>query len=127
MDASWIITAFVVIDTLLERMEHRSDVRANVPDCEIITSAVVSAKCFSSNHERAVQVMRGCGYLSGSISVSRFNRHLHALSDWMAFIPSALGNLFTRGDVFVLDSLPFAVCRHVRARPYRVTGVSPYH
>ena len=28
MDAYWIITAFVVIDTLMERLGHRSDVRA---------------------------------------------------------------------------------------------------
>src|SRR3712207_2725629 len=98
MDASWIITAFVVIDTLMERLEHRSDVRASVPDCEIITIAVVSAKYFASNHERAVHVMRGCGYLSGTISVSRFNRRLHALTDWMAFIPVTLGELFTHGE-----------------------------
>lgn len=44
MDASWMITAFVVIDTLLERLEHHTDVRAQVPDCEIVTIAVVSAK-----------------------------------------------------------------------------------
>jgi hypothetical protein len=32
MDAYWIITAFVVIDTLMEHLGHRSDVRAKVPD-----------------------------------------------------------------------------------------------
>lgn len=119
MDASWIITAFVVVDTLMERMEHRSDVRAQVPDCEIITIAVVSAKYFASNHERAVQVMRGCGYLSGSISVSRFNRRLHALAEWMAFIPTTLGELFSHAEVFVIDSMPLPVCRRVRARRCR--------
>jgi hypothetical protein len=119
MDASWIITAFVVTDTLMEGLEHRSDVRAQVPDCEIITIAVVSAKYFASNHERAVQVMRGCGYLSGSISVSRFNRRLHALAEWMVFIPSALGEVLSHGEVFVIDSLPLPVCRRVRARRCR--------
>ncbi len=119
MDASWIITAFVVIDTLLEGLGHRSDVRAQVPDAEIVTIAVVSAKYFASNHERAVQVMRGCGYLSGSISVSRFNRRLHALADWLSFIPTTLGDLLTTGEVFVIDSLPLPVCRRVRARRCR--------
>src|SRR5215210_4107940 len=113
MDASWIITAFVVVDTLMERMEHRSDVRAQVPDCEIITIAVVSAKYFANHHERAVQLMYQCGYLSGRISVSRFNRRLHALEDWLAFIPTTLGELFTTGEVFVIDSLPVPVCRRV--------------
>ena len=119
MDASWIITAFVVVDTLMERLEHRSDVRAQVPDSEIITIAVVSAKYFASNHERAVQVMQGCGYLSGTISVSRFNRRLHALAEWMAFIPTTLGEVFSHGEVFVIDSLPVPVCRRVRARRCR--------
>ncbi len=87
MDATWIITAFVVIDTLMERLGHRSDVRAQVPDSEILTIAVVAAKYFGSHHERAVQIMHGCGYLSGRISVSRFNRRLHQLADGMAWIP----------------------------------------
>jgi hypothetical protein len=91
MDAYWIITAFVVIDTLMEHLGHRSDVRAQVPDSEILTIAVVAAKYVGSHHERAVQIMHGCGYLSGRISVSRFNRRLHQLADWMAWIPDVLG------------------------------------
>ena len=49
MVAKWIITAFVVIDTLMDRLGHRSDVRAQVPDSEILTIAVVAAKYFG-NH-----------------------------------------------------------------------------
>ena len=81
MDATWIITAFVVIDTLMERLGHRSDVRAQVPDSEILTIAVVAATYVGNHHERAVPMMRALGYLSGRISVSRFNRRLHQLAD----------------------------------------------
>ncbi len=116
MDAMWIITAFVVIDTLMERLGHRSDVRAHVPDSEILTIAVVAAKYFGNHHERAVQIMHGCGYLSGRISVSRFNRRLHQLADWMTWIPEVLGEMFTTGDVFIIDSLPLPTCRRARAR-----------
>ena len=119
MDANWIIAAFVVIDTLMERLDHRSDGRAHVPDAEIVTIAVVAAKYFANHHERAVQVMQGCGYLSGRISVSRFNRRVHALADWLAFLPTTLGELFTMGEVFIIDSLPMPVCRRVRARRCR--------
>jgi hypothetical protein len=119
MDATWIITAFVVIDTLMERLGHRSDVRAKVPDSEILTIAVVAAKYVGSHHERAVQIMHGCGYLSGRISVSRFNRRLHQLADWMVWIPDVLGEMFTTGDVFIIDSLPAPVCRRARARRCR--------
>jgi len=38
-----IMPAFVVIDTLIEHLGHRSDVRARVPDSGILTIAVVAA------------------------------------------------------------------------------------
>ena len=119
MDATWIITAFVVIDTLMERLGHRSDVRAQIPDSEILTIAVVAAKYVGNHHERAVQIMHECGYLSGRISVSRFKRRLHQLAEWMAWIPDVLGEVVTTGDVFIIDSLPLPVSRRVRARRCR--------
>jgi hypothetical protein len=124
MNADWIITAFVVIDSLMDELEHQSHVLANVPDSEIVLIAVVAAKYFHNHHERAVCVLRECRYLSGHISVSRFNRRLHKLADWLAFIPTTLGELFTTGDVFVIDSMPVPVCRRARARRCRkVRGI----
>jgi len=119
MDATWMITAFVVIDTLMERLGHRSDVRAHVPDSETLTIAVVAAKYCSSHHERAVQILNGYGYLSGRISVSRFNRRLPQLADGMAWIPEVLGEVFTTGGVFIIASLPAPGCRRTRARRCR--------
>jgi hypothetical protein len=57
MDATWIITAFVLIDTLMEHLDHRSDARAQVPDSEVILIAVVAAKYFRNHHERAVCIL----------------------------------------------------------------------
>jgi len=90
-----IIAAFVVIDTLMERLGHRSDVWAQVPDSEMVTIAVVAAKeekgeksgtrlrderlssssllFFSTHHERAMQIMHGRRFRTGRISGSRFN------------------------------------------------------
>jgi len=119
MDATWIITAFVLIDTLMERLDHRSDVRSHVPDSEVILIAVVAAKYVANQHERAVCILRESGYLSGWIDVTRFNRRLHKLADWVAFIARTLGEMGCRGDVFVIDSLPVPVCRRVRARRCR--------
>jgi hypothetical protein len=50
MDATWIRASFVIIDTLMEQLEHRSDIRAQVPDSEIIVVAVVAAKYFGNHH-----------------------------------------------------------------------------
>src|SRR4051794_30066770 len=116
MDVTWIITAFVLIDTLMERLNHHSDVRAKVPDSEVVLIAVLSAKYFQNHHERAVCILRESGYLSGWIDVTRFNRRLHKLADWLAFIATSLGEIGLKGEVFVIDSLPVPVCRRVRAR-----------
>ena len=63
MDAYWIITAFVVIDTLMERLGHRTPPNpparggdwggAHVPDSAILTMAVVAARDVGRHHERA--------------------------------------------------------------------------
>ena len=71
MDAKWIITAFVLIDTLLERLEHRTHKLAMVPDSEVLTVAVVAAKYFQNHHERALCVLRETHYLPGRIDLTR--------------------------------------------------------
>ncbi len=119
MDAVWIITVFVIIDDLMEHLDHRTHCLAAVSDAEVIPIAVVAAKYVHNHHECAVCVMRDLGYLAGRLSVSRFNRRLHALADWLAFIPTTLGEVFTEGEVFVIDSLPVPVCRRARARRCR--------
>jgi hypothetical protein len=119
MDADWIITAFVLIATLMERLDHHSDCRAQGPDSEIVLIAVVAAKYFQNHHERALCILRATHYLSGRIDVTRFNRRLHKLADWLAFLATTLGEVLISGDVFVIDILPLPVCRRVRARRCR--------
>jgi hypothetical protein len=105
MDAKWIITAFVLIDTLLEQFNHRSHKLAQVSDSETLTVAVVAAKYFQNHHERALCVLREAHYLSGRLNLTRFNRGLHAFADWVAFIACMVGKVFRRGGVFVIDDL----------------------
>ena len=119
MNAIWIITVFVVIDDLMQALEHRSHVLAQVPDAEILIVALVAAKYFQNHHERALWVLQQAGYLSGSISISRFNRRLHALADWLLLIAETVGEVFAHSEVFVIDSLPVPVCRRARARRCR--------
>jgi hypothetical protein len=119
MDAKWIITAFVLIDTLLERLNHRSHKLAQVADSEVLTVAVVAAKYFQNHQERALCVLREAHYLSGHIDLTRFNRRLHKLADWLAFIAMTLGEVFLQAEVFVIESIPVPVCRRARARRCR--------
>ncbi len=119
MNDQLIITAYVITDDLMKHLEHHSHVLAKVSDAEVLTVAVVAAKYFHNNHERALWVMTQSGYLSGRLSTSRFNRRLHAMAAWLPLIVETIGELFTHGEVFIIDSMPLPVCRRARARRCR--------
>ena len=115
MNALWIITVFDIIDELMKALEHKSHVLAQVPDAEVLTIAVVSAKFFQNHHERTFAILQTTRYLSGSLSLSWFNRRLHALADWLPLIAETLGEICATGEVLVIDSIPVPVCRRARA------------
>jgi hypothetical protein len=79
-----------------------------------LTVSVVAAKYFQNHHERALCVMTRLGYVHG-LSVSRFNRRLHARRDWLYGIISVVVALYAQGETFIIDSMPLPVCRRVRA------------
>jgi len=119
MDDDFIVTAYVVIDKPMVPLGHRDHVLARVSDAEVLTVAAVAARYFQNHLARARQVMHLGRYLSGALSVPRFNRRLHALRGWLALALETLGALFAQGDIFLLDSMPVPVCRRARARRCR--------
>ncbi len=119
MDGDFIVTAFVVIDKTMSTLGHRDHVLAQASDAEVLTVAVVAAKYFQNHLARALQMMHLGRYLSGPLSVSRFNRRLHRLADWLGVALETLGELFATGEAFLLDSMPVPVCRRARARRSR--------
>jgi len=119
MDGDFIVTAFVVLDKTMAVLGHRDDVRATASDAEVLTVAIVAAKYFQNHLERALQMMHLGRYLSGPLSVSRFNRRLHRLAAWLGLAAETLGALFADGEAFLIDSMPVPVCRRARARRCR--------
>jgi hypothetical protein len=115
MNDSFIIAAYSVITDTLQSLGHQSRPLAKVSDPEVLTVAVVAAKYFQNHQERALCVLVKAGYVP-SLSVSRYNRRLHALRAWLEGLLGLLSKLFAQGEVFVIDSLPVPVCRRVRAR-----------
>jgi len=118
MNATYIVTSYVVIDDLLKIMNHTDDSRATISSAEILTVAIVAAKFFQNHHEQALCMLQQTGYLP-KLSVSRFNRRLHALQDVLLLIMSLLGEMMTTGTVFVIDTMPVPVCKRVRAKRCR--------
>jgi hypothetical protein len=92
MNDTYIVTAYSVIDDLLRACDYQDDRRATISAAEILTVAVVAAKYFQNHHERALCVLIKLGDIR-AVSVSRFNRRLHALRDWLYGIVTLLGEL----------------------------------
>lgn len=115
MNEDMIVTSFVVIDEIMAKFAHSSHPLAQVPDTEIILVGIVAARYFQNHQERTLQVMGRMGYLSGRISISRFNRRLHQLAEWLPRLLDILADLFASGELFIVDSLPLPVCKRVRA------------
>ena len=125
MNDTLIVTVYVILDDLLRAMEHRTDPRAQTSDSEVLTIGVIAACQFQNHHERALCILRALGYLSGPLSVSRFNRRFHALAHRLSDGVDLLATLLTTGTVFILDSVPLPVCRRARAwRCRKVRGAA---
>lgn len=112
-----IIAVYVVIDDLLRQLGHRDHPCVQLTDAEVLTVAVVAALTFQNHHARALAILTKLGYLSGTLSPSRFNRRLHALRQCLDWMLTMIGNLFRHRAVYLIDSLPLPICR--RARAYR--------
>lgn len=115
MDDNFIIATYSAIADTMQQLGHQSHGLAKVSDPEVLTVAVVAAKYFHNHQERALCVLVRSGYIA-ALSVSRYNRRLHALADWLEGALVLLAELFSRGAVFIIDSLPLPVCKRVRAR-----------
>lgn len=114
MNDTYIVTAYSIIADLLKAYDYQDDPRTSISAAEVLVVAVVAAKYFQNHHERALYVLVRLGDIP-PLSVSRFNRRLHALRDWLYGIVHMLGELFALGEVFIIDSMPLPVCRRVRA------------
>ena len=114
MNDTYIVTAYCLIEDLLKADGYHDDPRTTVSAAEVLTVAVVAAKYFQNHHERALCILVQLGDIP-PLSVSRFNRRLHALSDWLYGLVTVLGELFAAGEVFIIDSMPLPVCKRVRA------------
>ena len=118
MDDIYIVTAYCLMEDILKAYGYQDDKRAKISAAEVLIVAVVAAKYFQNHHERALIVLIKLGDIP-PLSVSRFNRRLHALSDWLYGIVNLLGEAFAQGEVYIIDSMPLPVCKRVRARRCR--------
>lgn len=110
------IAIYVIIDDILQTIDHREDQRRTVNDALILTTALISAWYFWGNWTTALAYMRA-HHCSQMLSSSRFNRRLHAIADLAQYCFRLLGWVFKEANLrqrYILDTFPVKVCHNIR-------------
>jgi hypothetical protein len=50
MDATWMTTTNILIDTAMTNLDHHTDLFTVALDCEVVTLVLVAAKYFANNN-----------------------------------------------------------------------------
>ena len=118
MDAIFVITVFCILNDLSDEFLGELKYKPKMIPAEIMLVAVVAARYFNNNLERALLVLGQTGYIPAErrLSVSRFNRQLHQHADFLEFCLECLMELSVEGEAFIIDSMPLPVCKRKRAR-----------
>ena len=118
-----IIATFCLCDDLLKAIHHQEDCQCQMNDTEIMTTALIASLFFRGNHESARALLKQHGYIPHILSKSRFSRRLHRIKALFIILFDLLGNMWktlNTDAVYVIDSLPVAVCDNIRIRRSRI-------
>jgi hypothetical protein len=117
-----IIFVYCLCDDLLKALGHREDPQCQVPDAEILTTALVAALDFGGCFKRAHRFLHEAGYLPYQLSASRFVRRLHRCEPFVMPLFHVLANLGHQSNterLYIIDSFPLPVCDNIRIRRCR--------
>jgi hypothetical protein len=104
----------VVIDAVWKADGFEDDCRASGTAAALLTVGGVAAQYFQNDPERALRILTGRGSGPG-LSLSRFNRRLHARRDWLPGLLSLVADRDAPGEAFILDRMPLPVGKRARA------------
>jgi hypothetical protein len=92
-------------------------------DAEIMTTALIASLFFRGNHESARAMLKQHGYIPHMLSKSLFSRRLHRIKEIFIILFNLLGKLWktlNTDALYVIDSLPVAVCDNIRIRRSKI-------
>jgi hypothetical protein len=118
-----IIATYCLCDDLLKAIYHKEAPQCQMNDAEVMTTALTAALFFRGNHESARAMLKQHGYISHMLGKSRFSRRLHRLKDLFVLLFSLLGQIWKTLNteaIYVIDSLPIAVCDNIRIRQAKI-------
>ena len=122
------IAIYVILDDILQTIDHRENAQRQVNDALILTTALIAAWYFGGNWTTALHYMRAhhCSYM---LSSSRFNRRLHSIALVAEYCFRLLGWVFKATNFrqrYLLDTFPVRVCHNIRIARCRLLQGEEY-
>lgn len=114
-----IVLVYCLCDDLLKWQHHRDDPQCVLSDAEVMTIAMVAAMYFGGNQAMACVLLYEQGYLKSTISRSRLCRRLKRVKHQFMTLFRLVGDVAKErndGNIYIIDSLPVAVCDNYRIR-----------
>jgi hypothetical protein len=105
-------------------MNHKSDIREQVNDAQIATTAVIAMLFFGGNYQKSLTSIAQTNIFSRSLSRSRFSRRLNRMSDLLPLIFNELGSTLKQlnwESRYAIDSFPVPLCQNIRIKRNRLT------
>lgn len=118
------LAIYCFLDDLLKAMHHKSDIREQINDTQVATTAVIAMLYFGGNYQQSLLSIEEIGLFSKSLSRSRFSRRLNRIQDLLHLIFNELGNTlkeFNFESRYAIDSFPVPLCRNIRIKRNRLT------
>ena len=118
-----IIATYCLCDDVLKAMHHQEDPQCQMSDAEVMTTALTAALFLRGNHESARTMLQQYGYIPHMLSKSRLSRRLHQLHETFVRVCNLLGQVWKTlhtDAIYVIDSVPIAVCDHRRIRRAKI-------
>src|SRR5207248_10848866 len=118
-----IVATYCLYDDLLKTLHHQEHQQGQMNDAEVMTTAFTAALFFRGNHESARAMLKQYGYIPHMLSKSRFSCRLHRIKEIFIVLFNLLGKLWktlNTDALYVIDSLPVAVCDNIRIRRSKI-------
>jgi len=114
-----IIATVCLCDDLLKAMHHQENRQCQMNDAAILTTAFTAALGLRGNHESARALLQQHGDIPDMLRKSRFHRRRHRMKAICLAVFDLLAqtwNTLNTAAIYLIDSLPIAVCDHMRIR-----------
>jgi Transposase DDE domain len=124
-----IIAIYAIVEDLLKALGHTEDIRVQMSDAEVVTSALVAARFFDGNQFLACQYLLEHGLMPQMLCKSRFSRRWHRLFlpllDLFDYLGAIIKSLNSSSE-YMLDSFPVAICDNIRIPQARLVSSENY-